>query len=312
MKRMVSILLTLVLLCAVVSALAADPLPVSKITLQETALKMAVGQTQTVKATVEPRNAGNREVEWSSSDEAVASVKDGEITALQAGTATIKAAAKDGSGVFTTLKVTVEIPVQTVMLSVTDTLVLAPHVSWHLTAQISPDKAANRELVWKSSNAKVVTVDEHGDLTGLTPGQAVITATAADGYGASASFKVLVEKFDVIFENAQPQNVEYKIAPGKNHHITAHVETGRVRIPEIDYKLTVEGKENQKDVIQITPLKAGMDVVSVTGTGSNDTRHGLNLSKRAELPEPSLACFLRGGQTPAGEPGQDPQGPGHA
>ena len=60
-------------------------------------------------ATVLPENADNKEVTWASSDETVANVSEaGLITAKAAGTATIKATAKDGSGVSGELVITVK------------------------------------------------------------------------------------------------------------------------------------------------------------------------------------------------------------
>ena len=57
---------------------------------------MKVGETQTLTVEVKPDNAVNKAVEWSSSDDAIATVSDAVVTALAEGTVTITAKAKDG------------------------------------------------------------------------------------------------------------------------------------------------------------------------------------------------------------------------
>lgn len=69
-----------------------EPLPATKITLDQTSLSLKVGGTETLTATVEPTNSTDKVV-WSSNNEAVATVKNGVVTAKAIGTATITATA---------------------------------------------------------------------------------------------------------------------------------------------------------------------------------------------------------------------------
>lgn len=71
--------------------------PVTGVTLNQTALSLGVGSSSTLTATVAPDNATNKAVTWSTSDEAVATVADGVVTAVAEGTATITATTADGS-----------------------------------------------------------------------------------------------------------------------------------------------------------------------------------------------------------------------
>ena len=80
---------------------------VTGITLNETEATINLGETKTLTATVAPDNATDKTVSWSTSDEAVATVTDGVVTAVAAGTAVITATANDGSGVKATCSVTV-------------------------------------------------------------------------------------------------------------------------------------------------------------------------------------------------------------
>ena len=73
---------------------------ITDITLSETSLTLTVGKHAQLTVTISPTNATNQGVTWTSSDEAVATVDDGYISALAAGDTVIKATANDGSEVY--------------------------------------------------------------------------------------------------------------------------------------------------------------------------------------------------------------------
>jgi hypothetical protein len=81
--------------------------PVTEITLDKTTLSIEEGQEATITANITPQNATNKQLNWTSSDEAVATVENGVVSAVAVGTATITAAATDGSGVTASCQVTV-------------------------------------------------------------------------------------------------------------------------------------------------------------------------------------------------------------
>ena len=74
-----------------------------------------------------------------------------------------------------------------------------------LTATVAPDNATDKTVTWTSSNSTVATVDQNGVVTAVARGTAVITATAADGSGASASCTVTVSSY------LPPANPNYRI-----------------------------------------------------------------------------------------------------
>ena len=83
--------------------------PVTEITLDKTTLSIEKGKEATITANITPQNATNKQLNWTSSNEDVATVENGVVTAVAVGTATITAAATDGSGVTATCQVTVTI-----------------------------------------------------------------------------------------------------------------------------------------------------------------------------------------------------------
>ena len=80
---------------------------VTDIILSQSFVELNVGNTETIEITVAPDNASNKSVIWSSSDETVATVSDGVVTAISNGTATITCSAADGSGKAAMCEVTV-------------------------------------------------------------------------------------------------------------------------------------------------------------------------------------------------------------
>lgn len=73
-----------------------DDVSVTGVSLDKTSAELDVGGTLTLKATIEPANATNQNVSWSSSDENVATVANGTVTAKTAGTAVITVKTADG------------------------------------------------------------------------------------------------------------------------------------------------------------------------------------------------------------------------
>ena len=69
---------------------------------------------------------------------------------------------------------------------------LTEGLSTTLTATVLPENTTLKDLVWTSSNETVATVDQSGNVAALVPGEAVVTATAADGSGVSATCTVTV------------------------------------------------------------------------------------------------------------------------
>lgn len=73
-------------------------------------------------------------------------------------------------------------------------LKLIPGKSYTEKATVKPTNATNKAVTWKSSNTKIVTVNQSGTITGKAMGTATVTVTAKDGSKKTASCKVTVGK----------------------------------------------------------------------------------------------------------------------
>lgn len=161
---------------------------VSSITLSQTSANVEVGGRFTLTVIFSPANATNCEITWSSDDEDVAMVSSkGIVVGLKEGTANITAETSDGSGVKASCTVNV-IPIQVKSITLNhDVYALSKGETITLLATILPENAANKEVSWTSSNNDVVMVNKSGKVVYMGDGEAIVTATAKDGSGISAS-----------------------------------------------------------------------------------------------------------------------------
>lgn len=148
---------------------------VESVTLDKTSLSLAIGESATLTATVKPDDATDKTVAWSSSDESVAKVDNGKVTAVKSGKATVTAKC----GVKTAeCAVTVTVPVSSITLDKT-TLSLVIGESFTLTATVKPDDATDKTVTWSSSDESVARVD-NGKVTAVNAGQAKISAAVGN------------------------------------------------------------------------------------------------------------------------------------
>ena len=171
--------------------------PVEKIKLASE-MTVTTSGLHELEYTIEPANASIQDLEWESTDAAVAKVQYSSgryvLYAYKNGTTTITATATDGSGVTASCEVTVNInyPVQGISLNHDAKTFTKAGETLQLTATIYPDSATNKTVTWKSSDKTVATVDESGLVTAVGNGTANITATTEDG-NYTATCKVTVE-----------------------------------------------------------------------------------------------------------------------
>ena len=153
---------------------------VTGITLDVKELKLGVGDTRRLIASVAPTTASNKKVLWSSSNEAVATVNEtGTVTAKTLGAAIITATTEEGKKV-ATCAVTVLVPVQSIVLN-NNQLRLTKGETATLKATVEPDNATYQTVVWSSDNSLIASVSSNGVVTANDRGNAVISATSEDG-----------------------------------------------------------------------------------------------------------------------------------
>lgn len=147
----------------------------ASLNIKESDFTLAKGSSKTLTVEGTPAAAFDKDaVVWTSSNQNVATVENGEVKAVGVGTATIKASL---GGKSDTVKVTVDNPLTGITLDQT-TLALEKNQSATLKVKYTPEDTTDSKTVkWESSDATVAKVDQNGKVTALKDGTATIKAT---------------------------------------------------------------------------------------------------------------------------------------
>lgn len=257
----------------------------------------------------EPKNATDLDgqIQWSTNDESVATVNaDGEVTAVGKGTTQI-------SAVYTyegTQKPAVDYTIQVEDAAVAVKEIVASNVelnyvgdSKNIGASVMPANATDKTLSYKSSNEKIVTVDEKGQVTAINAGTSIVTITAANGVKKEITVTVKGASKDPIAsanpntpggpQPVQPTQVPTGNIPAKNSKVSsagstftvtsANATGGEVALSKaknaktvnVPDTVTVSGKKYKVTSIKANAFKGNKKLTSVT-IGKNVKSIGKN------------------------------------
>ena len=167
--------------------------PVEALTMEKHSVSLKVGETEKLFAQISPATADDKTVSWYSLNEQVASVDaNGNVTALKAGEAWIKAVSNNNTEAKDSCKVMVIQPVTGITLSQESYRLTNIGETIQLEATVIPNDASNKEVTWKSTNDAVCMV-ANGKVVATGFGTAVVIATTVDG-GFIATCAIIVEK----------------------------------------------------------------------------------------------------------------------
>ncbi len=156
---------------------------VTNITLDTRYLRLDAGKKYELNYTVYPYNATDKTLTWTSSNENVATVENGVITAIGRGSAYISATSSNG--VHTTCYVEVfgeAKPVKVTGIYFSDRqLGLKVGETKAASVLFTPNNATNKSVTYSSLNSSIARVDENGNITGVRPGTVYIYARSVDG-----------------------------------------------------------------------------------------------------------------------------------
>ena len=196
------------------------PVAVASVTLDAASMELLEGESHTLTATVSPSNADNQKIIWASSNVSVASVKEGVVTALKVGNATVTAKSDDG-GKTATCEVVVNAkvyPVESISLDRTS-VDLTEGDEITLTATVKPDNATDKSV--SSSDPSVAEVVD-GKVAALAPGSVTITVKTDDG-GKTATCEIIVHAKVYPVENVSLDRTSVDLTEGEEITLTATV-----------------------------------------------------------------------------------------
>ena len=204
---------------------------VTGVSFNTTMLILEINESITVKATVAPEDATNKDIEWSIKDPAIATVENGVVKGVAVGETTLTATTADG-GFTATIPVKVvteKVAVTGIKWTSTPSKTVKEGKSVFLFVDISPTNATDMGTIWESSNPEVLSVGEIkavGNMIGATiwgvaPGKATISVTTNDG-GFEVSCEITVLQIIKVTEiDITPKKAEIEV--GKTKKFTATI-----------------------------------------------------------------------------------------
>jgi len=267
---------------------------IAEIQLKTTAvLPLLVGKDSLINIVIKPENVSNNKLTLSSSNPAVATIsEDGKISAKSVGTTTISAVSTDGSA----RKASIEVQVIDHIDLITDinftnaATSLYEKESLSLNAVILPANATYKTLKWTSSDTRIASVSETGEVKGLSKGTVTVTAAATDGSGVKKTINLEIKEVIPVTRLVINTVVTQPLAPGQvlaldlavtpanatvsaltwsssDAAIASVTNTGIVRaLTEGQAVITVASKEGVKATISITVEAGKIDDNFISGT----------------------------------------------
>lgn len=190
------------------------------ISLEKSEYSLKVNETISLNVIFSPENTTEKDVEWVSGDNTIATVVNGQVTGVKKGETTISVISKVNSSVKAAASIivledsTAEVPVEKITISGNNTVELSKNIS--LTVKVYPENAKYSNIIFSSSDEKIATVDNKGVVTGTGIGKCNIIATVE---GTTISEKYEIEVFQNVVsithnipsELVERQSVEFVI-----------------------------------------------------------------------------------------------------
>lgn len=234
---------------------------ITQITLDHNSVEMNEGEVAKITASSYPETAANKSITWSSNNEDIAKVdQEGNITAISKGTATIKAEASDGGGVYATCAVTVKRLVTSIVISNTN-LTVNVGKSLTLNASVTPSDASNTSVSWSSSDKSIASINESGVVTGVSAGSVIITATAKDGSNV---------KTECVVSVVQPvtgidlDKLSISLLEGESYTFTITIYPENASNKEVTWSSYNENVATVDDNGKVTAIAKGSAIITAT------------------------------------------------
>ena len=247
---------------------------VESVTLDKTTAEVMAGETVTLTATVAPADATDKTVEWTSADNAIATVSNGVVTGVAAGTTTVTVKSVADPSKSATCTVTVKEEITLTISPSTLTLDLINVKEGTLTANVTGLTGTDAVVAWSSSKTEVATVAANGVVTAKTAGEAIITATLASNPNITATCTVTVTSTDatLITLNKTTANVFTKgvielVATTTPEGVPVTWKSSNTEVATVDANGKVTGvKEGTVEITASVPSSTGPLVAKCTVT----------------------------------------------
>lgn len=230
---------------------------VNGIKLDTTSINLAVGKTQKLTYTLNPKEPTIKTVKWNTMNSKIATVKDGIVTAKSPGQTYITVTTDDGKYTANCM-VTVTQEATAVKLDVSSLTIRVGDV-YYVQTTFTPKNATTAKLTWTSQDPSICTVTNSGKVTGVAPGKTTILVKTAAGEVVSL-YVTVQQGVTGLSLDYQEKNVvvgrKFKLTP------TFTPENPTNQIVKWESSNSSVASVNEKGKVQT--LKPGMTIITCT------------------------------------------------
>ena len=182
-KKLIISLIIITIFIPTAFAAVATNVPVTGVNLDQGSMTIKRHETATLTAVVLPADAANKNVSWDTSDSDIVDIiavsgLTATIEAYNGGEAIITVTTEEGN--FSSVcRVTVLVPVSSVQLEPRE-ITFPPGEEYLFEARVKPEDASNQDIIWQSSDNRVLNVDEKGLVNTYAAGEARVIARSAE------------------------------------------------------------------------------------------------------------------------------------
>ena len=266
---------------------------VTGITLSVTNAKMSVGKSLNLKSrmTINPSNATNQNVTWTSSNPSVATVdSNGLVTTKAVGIATITV--KSNNGKTATCKVTVTnspIEVTGVSLKITSiTMNVEKTLNLKSRLTITPSNATNQTVTWTSSNPSVATVDSNGLVTTKAVGTAIITVKSNNGKTATCKITVTGGKVEVTGISLKITSITMNVGKTLNLKSRLTITPSNATNQNVTWTSSNPSVATVDSNRLVTTKSVGTSIITVKSNNGKTTTCKVTVTKDSNISNPKL------------------------
>ena len=205
--------------------------------------------------------SGNYNISFEPADARITAVNaNGVVTGVSAGETTITVTTEDG-GFTGACAINVYNQAVTGVTIEPSEAELTVGSSTKLTATVLPENASNKNVVYSVDDESILSVDQDGNVTGLSAGTATVTVTTEDG-GFSASAEITVIPVRVTGVSISPKAAS--VGLGHTIQLTASIKPSNAANKNLSWSVSDETIISVDDQGTVTGLSLGTATVTVT------------------------------------------------
>jgi len=246
---------------------------VDSITITSYSNTLNIGESKTFYAQVQPVDATDPSILWTSSDTSIAIVSStGVVIALQTGNVNITVMSVSNKNISKTITITIFksiVEVKSIsLLKELDTINLGETKT--INSQINPANATEPSIIWSSSDTNIASVSTLGVITALQTGNVFITATSVSNPTISKTVNITINKpiIDVVSISFFPYKKTMNM--GELQEIYTQIQPVNVTVPTLMWLSSDTSIAKISSTGVVTALKPGIVIIKSTSV-SNPT-----------------------------------------